>query len=104
MRDYNLSVRCFVPTPTHRVVNGVLEAREPCLVIDDRMRPHFFIRASDRQPAQAITGAAVLEDGGLRTFTGEPVVRITVGVPAEVPPLRQRLDAMGIECFEADVR
>jgi len=112
MHHYNAAVRCFVLTPTYRVVNGVpevhlygvLESHEPCLIVDDRARPCFFIRAAERQRAQAVTGAAVLEDGSRRTFAGEPVVRITVAVPADVPPLRRRLEEMGIECFEADVR
>ena len=32
------------------------------------------------------------------------VARVEVGAPADVPPLRRRLDDAGIECFEADLR
>jgi DNA polymerase-2 len=40
----------------------------------------------------------------LRTFAGDPVVRVGVALPGDVPPLRRRLAAAGIPCFEADVR
>jgi DNA polymerase-2 len=39
-----------------------------------------------------------------RTFAGEQVARIEVEVPTDVPPLRDRLHAAGIDTFEADVR
>ncbi len=49
-------MRAFILTPTYRVrdgkpevhLYGVLESGEPCLIVDDRVRPHFFIRAADR--------------------------------------------------------
>ena len=40
----------------------------------------------------------------LRTFAGEPVSRVEVGLPQDVPPLRARLAQAGVECFEADLR
>ena len=39
-----------------------------------------------------------------RTFDGAPVVRLEVDVPGDVPAVRDRLHAAGIETFEADVR
>ena len=39
-----------------------------------------------------------------RTFDGAPVRRIETEVPGDVPPLRDRLHAAGVETFEADVR
>jgi DNA polymerase-2 len=35
---------------------------------------------------------------------GAPVARVEVALPGDVPPLRERLTRMGIECYEADVR
>src|SRR5262249_44841611 len=37
-------------------------------------------------------------------FAGLPVSRIDVGIPADVPALRDRLHANGVDTFEADVR
>ena len=39
-----------------------------------------------------------------RTFADEQVARVEVDVPTDVPALRDRLHAAGIDTFEADVR
>src|SRR6185295_9242814 len=60
-------------------------------------------RAVDPQRAHAMRvpeGRAI----DYRTFAGEPVARIEVDVPSDVPALRDRLHAAGIDTFEADVR
>jgi DNA polymerase-2 len=105
-------MRGFVLTPTYRLVDGVpevhlhgvLESGEPCLIIDDRARPHFFVRTADRAAVERVARGVRLDDCRLRTFTGEPVLRVTVAVPGDVPPLRGRLEAAGVPCLEADVR
>src|SRR6185503_17384511 len=45
-----------------------------------------------------------LAEEPLRTFQGDPVLRVTGQLPGDVPPLRSRLAAAGVECLEADVR
>ncbi|MBX3024923.1 DNA polymerase II [bacterium] len=105
-------MRGFILTPTYRIragvpevrLYGVLENGRPFLVIDDRVRPYFFVRAADRARVDAVMPGLGLEDTPLRTFAGEPVARITLAVPGDVPALRTRLEAAGVECFEADVR
>lgn len=105
-------MRAFLLNPTYRVVDGVpeihlhgvLESGEPCLIADDRVRPFFFVRAADRGRVESLAPSATLEETDRRTFSGEPVVRVTTALPSEVPPLRQRLEAAGARCFEADVR
>ena len=100
----------FLLTPTYRVVNGVpevhlygvLESGEPCLIIDDRSRPHFFIRACDAKAAGQL--GVTVQPSELHTLAGEPVATVTVGVPGDVPPLRRKLEERGAECLEADVR
>lgn len=82
---------------------GLLEDGGVFLVRDDRQRPHFYIRAADlarAQPLPALGQRAV----DRRSFGGDPVCRIEVEVPADVPPLRDRLHGAGIETYEADVR
>ncbi len=82
---------------------GKLEDGTTFLVRDDRRRPHFFIRRADAARAEEL-GAPAPVDTGERSLAGEPVARVTVDVPSDVPPLRDRLQREGIETFEADVR
>src|SRR5215813_11940623 len=100
--------RGFILTPTYRIHRGrpvvhlhaVLESGEPALVIDDRLVPYFFVAARD---AERVVGATAAPTA-LRTFAGEPVARVEVALPGDVPPLRRRLGDAGITCFEADLR
>ncbi|MCI0584605.1 MAG: DNA polymerase II [Chloroflexi bacterium] len=105
-------MRGFVLTPSYRVADGraevhlhaVLETGEPALLVDDRFPPYFFVPAADRDALRrAAPGARVLETPCL-AFSGEPVIRVEVDLPGDVPPLRARLAESGVECFEADVR
>ena len=105
-------MHAFLLTPTYRVVDGVPQvhlyaAHEeggPCLVIDDRVRPYFYVRAADRAKLAALAPRWQLAEEPLRTFQGDPVLRVTGQLPGDVPPLRSRLAAAGVECLEADVR
>ncbi|HET6630619.1 MAG TPA: DNA polymerase II [Woeseiaceae bacterium] len=82
---------------------GRLEDGATCLVRDDRQRPHFYVRQADAVRADGL-GAPPPEPCVEVTFDGAPVAAVTVAVPADVPPLRERLHREGIETFEADVR
>jgi DNA polymerase-2 len=103
-------MRGFVLHPTYRIASGrpevhlygTLENGESFLVVDDRARPYFFVPAA-RVGAVAAPGA-VAEATDLKALDGTPVARVTVTVPSDVPPLRQRLQAAGITCYEADLR
>jgi DNA polymerase-2 len=102
-------VRGFILQPTYRIVGGrpevhlygTLEGGESFLAVDDRVRPYFFVPAAH---AQAVPAPGVVEATKLRSIDGRLVVRVTVPLPSDVPPLRQRLTAAGITCFEADLR
>jgi len=82
---------------------GRLENGDSFLVRDDRQRPHFYLRAADAESALRLRAGTPLPTDRT-TFGGEPVVRIEVDVPSDVPPLRERLHGASIETFEADVR
>lgn len=105
-------MRGFVLNPTYRVVAGrpevllygVLESGEPCLLVDDRFRPYFFVRAIDATRAKALIRQLEIEPTELTSFAGEPVVRAVAAVPDDIAPTRVRLERAGIPCFEADVR
>jgi DNA polymerase-2 len=109
-----VSERGFVLTPTYRVVArrpvvhlyAVLENGAPVLIVDDRLVPYFFVpaAAAERVAALGAGAGARLVPSELRTFAGEPVVRVEVALPQDVPPLRGRLAQAGIDCLEADLR
>jgi len=102
----------FILTPTYRVVRGVPEVHlygvlasgGPCLIIDDRTRPHFFVLQRDAARIATIAPGLKVEPSDLRSLEGEAVATITVGVPGDVPPLRRKLEENGVVCLEADVR
>ncbi|HEV8374642.1 MAG TPA: DNA polymerase II, partial [Candidatus Polarisedimenticolia bacterium] len=104
-------VRGFVLQPTYRLeagrpviyLFGRLETGETFLVRDRRCVPYFFVRKSDAHRAWEL-GADRQAPTELSTLHGEPVDRIEVPTPADARPLRSRLVAAGIPCFEADVR
>ncbi|MGO9512108.1 MAG: DNA polymerase II [Steroidobacteraceae bacterium] len=109
-------VRGFILQASYRIVSrpdgqrvpvvhiyGRLEAGGTFLVRDDRQRPHFFIRAADAERARALRVPGP-EHVGKRTFDGAPVCLIEVETPPDVPRVRDRLHAAGIDTFEADVR
>jgi DNA polymerase II len=110
------TARGFILQASYRVANRPDGARVPVihiygrledggtfLVRDDRRLPHFYVRAADAERARSlrVPPAHAIDS---RTFAGEPVARIEVEVPSDVPALRDRLHAAGIDTFEADVR
>lgn len=82
---------------------GQLERGGAFLIRDDQQRPHFYIRTSDAGHARTLR-APPAEPTDRRTFDGAEVCRLELEVPPDVPPLRDRLHAAGIETFESDVR
>jgi DNA polymerase-2 len=102
--------RGFILSPTYRneagrpVVHlwGRLESGESFLVRDRRAVPRFWIREADSKRA-AHLGATPLAEPGKVSLRGDPVVRLEVERPSDTPPLRDRLRAANVECFEADV-
>jgi DNA polymerase-2 len=109
-------VRGFILQASYRVVPqaggrrvpvvhlyGRLETGDTFLVRDDRQRPHFFIPAADAARVTALQGPEP-RPSHKRSFAGSRVSMIEVDTPPEVPDIRDRLQAAGIETFEADVR
>ena len=83
---------------------AVLESGEPALVVDGRVRPYFFVRAYDLGRARAWLGAAHVSETELTSFAGDPVVRVELNTPADVPNVRRQLAEVGVVTFEGDVR
>jgi DNA polymerase II len=82
---------------------GRLEDGSTFLIRDYRQRPHFYVRAADAERARAVRGIDP-RPVEKRTFAGEPVCRAEADVPGDVPAMRDRLHALGVDTFEADVR
>ena len=108
-------MRGYVLDPTYRVeagrpviqLFGRLESGESFLVRDDRERPHFWIPLAAQQQAESIPQLSVVrspEEEARRSIDGRPLIRVDVATPQDAPPARDRLLALGIDCFEADVR
>src|SRR5207253_8401431 len=91
--------RGFVLTPTYRIVRGlpqvhlhaVMEGGEPEVIVDRRVAPSFFVRAVDAPAVARFAPSARVAETSLQTFAGEPVVRVEMTLPGDVPPVRKRL-------------
>ncbi|HYM35362.1 MAG TPA: 3'-5' exonuclease, partial [Steroidobacteraceae bacterium] len=110
------SFRGFILQANYRVVTQTSGARVPVihiygrlengdtfLIRDDRQRPQFYIRATDAERARALRSPTPLPIDK-RAMDGGGVYCIQMDIPSDIPDLRDRLQANGIETFEADVR
>jgi DNA polymerase II len=109
--------RGFILQPTYRIEQGrpvvhlfgVTIEGQSFVVRDTRVRPSFFLRSADLVRARPILADADAQALGpaspsrWRSLDGDEVVEVFVATPPDVPPLRERLGADGIECLEADV-
>ena len=103
--------RGYVLQPSYRVRGGIpvvqlwgrLEDGPAFLVEETRFRPYFFVPESAAGALDRFSGA-VASPVDLFDLTGEPVVRVEVPVPGDVPGLRERLAARGCPALEADIR
>lgn len=111
-----MKARGFILQTTYRVfsepdgrrvpvvhIYGRLEDGGTFLVRDNRQRPHFYVRTDVADRVRAL-GAPAPQPSDKRTFDGVAVSRLDVETPPDVPSLRDRLHAAGIDTFEADVR
>jgi DNA polymerase-2 len=111
-----MTARGFILQASYRVVAGTdgrratvvhlhgrTEQGDTFLLRDDRQTPHFYIRCVDTERARSLR-APESRPSGKHSFAGSPVCRLQVETPQDVPGLRDRLQAAGIETFEADVR
>jgi len=65
--------------------------------------PYFFIKKKNLKKAQQIMKTDH-EETGLKTFHEEPVVKIIVGIPSDVPRIRKAYEEENIGTYEADIR
>jgi DNA polymerase-2 len=65
--------------------------------------PYFFIKECDVEQARPLIEGTISPHDG-HTFDDEPVVKVTVSLPASIRRLRTVLEEKGIECYEADIK
>ncbi len=103
----------YILVPTWRVIRGVpvvhlygiSDRGESVLMVDDRIRPYFFVPAADLEAARRIADPVSAEaEPELTDMNGRPVARITMLDPRTVPRTRDAIEAAGIPCLEADIR
>ena len=101
----------LIVQPTYRIRDGVpvvllygrLDDGCAFLIEDDRFRPYFFAPVTARR-LLAAEPRVRLEETSLRTLAGQPVLRVEVDLPGDVPRLRDRLADAGQPAQEADIR
>jgi DNA polymerase-2 len=99
--------RGLILQPSYRIRDGIpvvqlfgrLEAGPAFLVECDHFRPYFFVPAEDARRFEALPDAGVSECD-LQGLDGTTLVRITAGLPGDVPKLRDR----ATRSFESDIR
>lgn len=106
-------MRGFVVDETYRVEGdkayvylfGRLENGESFLAIN-HFEPYFSIKETDVERAQQVNiGIAFrIETAQLRTMQDEPVVKVVLRSPKDVPDLRKAFESKKIACYEADIR
>ena len=100
----------FILQSSYRVENkqpivhlfGRLEDDRTFLIKESRRRPHFYIRTKDAD--QLRSQQAITESSDWSSLDGYPVTRVSVPVPADVVPIRDRLHERGLKTYEADIR
>jgi DNA polymerase-2 len=80
---------------------GRLASGEAFLAEDDRQRPCCYV---PRAAGPLLPAGLEVEETPLESLAGEPLLRLLLALPGDVPPLRERLERLGVEVLEADVR
>jgi DNA polymerase-2 len=101
----------FILQASYRIQSGVpvvhlygrLDNGQTFLVRDHRQRPYFYVRREDHDAANRLDGTTLVHCDKV-TFAGDPVARVEVPTPPDAPVVRDRLHAIGVDTFEADVR
>ncbi len=87
---------------------GRLETGETFAVIEQRLRPFFYVRQSDAERASGLVLQAELpwsgSPSGRCTMDGEPAVKIESATVSASQRLRDQLHREGIRTYEGDVK
>ncbi len=107
------AIQGFVLQATYRVQHGVpvvyifgrLASGDAFVIRDNRQRPHFFVpRTSLSDPALSRLRGVNVTEVEKRSFAGELLAKVEVGIPSDAPAVRDALHGAQIPTYEADVR
>ena len=106
----------FIVYPTYRITDGKaqvllfgrLSGGESFVSIHD-FRPYFWIREKDHEKANRILTEldaknVEIEASEFRNFDDDPVAKVILSIPGEVPELRKIFTEHAIPSYEADIR
>ncbi len=82
---------------------GRLENGESFVTLH-HFQPYFYIKADDLDIAHDLSTAFLTEKTSFTDKDGNPVIKIILDLPADVPKLRRLFDDAQIKCYEADIK
>jgi DNA polymerase, archaea type len=106
-------MKAFIVDRTYRIIEGKayvylfgrLDSGESFLAINAR-KPYFYIKEKDLAKAKKLATFEEEDAGTRRPMTnmaGEPVAKVILQIPKDVPEVRRAFEEHGISCFEADI-
>ncbi len=106
-------MRGFIVDETYRVENnkayvylfGRLENGESFCTIQ-HFKPYFSIKKDDAERAKKLPSTIPfkIEDTSWKTMQENPVVKVVMDIPKDIPSMRKLFEENGITCYEADIR
>lgn len=105
-------MRGFIVYPTYKMEDdkayvylfGRLENGESFLTIH-YFKPYFFIKKSEVKKAEELeAGTFEVVTTHFKNFNNEPLAKIVLNLPKNVPKLRDAFESSGIKTYEADIR
>jgi len=111
--NHNGKINGFIVYPTYRIIDdkayvylfGRLENGESFLTIN-YTRPYFYVRNKDKKKLEKIKTSIKYEteESEMKNFYEEPVIKVILDVPRDVPHLRDMFEKDDIITYEADIR
>jgi DNA polymerase II len=101
----------FIIYPTYKIINkkpcvllyGRLENNQTFLTVNE-FKPYFYIKTKDLKKAKKLEKNIEFEETKKVNFSKEKVTKVILGIPKEVPIIRDRFEESKIKTYEADVR
>ena len=104
---------CFIIHPTWRIrdshpeinIFGRLRCGGTCVIVDNRARPFFYVRAEDAAAVEEILPGLEVAASSCdkRAMDGGEMARVEFSLPSHARALREALDARGVRTYEADI-
>jgi len=103
-------MRGFIVYPTYRVIDnqayvhlyGRLENGESFVTINLN-RPYFYIKQTDLDAARKLLDVDY-EPGKMKNFDDEPLIKVVLDKPYDIPNMKKLFLDNTIICYEADIR